>query len=180
MRKYGVTPMHLRFTGALIALFLLMVPGVARASGGPAHTDTLQAGPYVIDVNLYQDPPMTDQSVQVTVVPHQSGLQLSGRILEVPGLGTDAVELHAQLSPVGQTTTLSGSIRMPVRGAWNIVVQLNGPQGAGQASFPITVAAPGAMPIWLGWLIGLTPLLGVVWLVWHQRRYRKKLLAQVN
>lgn len=178
MRKYGVLSMHLRFAGAFIALLLLMFPGAALASGGPAHTETLMAGPYIISVNLYQDPPMTDQSVQVTVVPHQSGLRLSGGILEVPGLGTDAVELHAQLSPVGQTPTLSGSIRMPVRGAWNIVVQLNGPQGAGQASFPITVAAPGAMPVWLGWLIGLTPLLGVVWLVWHQRRYRQKLLAQ--
>ena len=33
--------------------------------------------------------------------------------------------------------------------------------------------------IWLGWLIALTPLLGIAWLVWHQRRYRKKLLARV-
>lgn len=179
MRKnwMGVRKITLAFIA--LAVFMIMIPEVALASGGPAHTETLMAGPYVIDVNLYQDPPMTDQSVQVTVVPHDSGLHLSGRILEVPGLGTDAVELHAQLSPAGQTSTLSGSIRMPVRGAWNIVVQLNGPKGAGQASFPITVAAPGAMPIWLGWLIGLTPLLGVAWLVWHQRRYRKKLLTRV-
>jgi hypothetical protein len=178
MRKnrMGVREITLAFIA--LALFMIMIPEIALASGGPAHTETLMAGPYVIDVNLYQDPPMTDQSVQVTVVPHDSGLRLSGRILAVPGLGTDAVALHSQLSPAGQASTLSGTIRMPVRGAWNIVVQLNGPQGAGQASFPITVAAPGAMPIWLGWLIGLTPLLGVAWLVWHQRRYRQKLLAQ--
>ena len=171
-----------RFALAFIALFI-MLPGVAQASGGlahPAHTETLMAGPYIIDVNLYQDPPMTDQAVEVTVVPHESGLRLSGTIFMLPGLGTDAVELHSRLSPSGQDGTLVGTIRMPVRGAWNIVVQLNGPQGAGQASFPITVAAPGAMPVWLGWLIGLTPLLGIAWMVWHQRRYRRKLLARVE
>jgi hypothetical protein len=178
MRKNRVGVREIILAFIALALFMIMIPEIALASGGPAHTETLMAGPYVIDVNLYQDPPMTDQSVQVTVVPHDSGLRLSGRILEVPGLGTDAVELHSQLLPAGQAGRLSGTIRMPVRGAWNIVVQLNGPQGAGQASFPITVAAPGAMPIWLGWLIGLTPLLGVAWLVWHQRRYRQKLLAQ--
>src|SRR2546421_9452001 len=116
MRKNGLLLLYTRFTLAFIALFMIMIPGIARASGGPAHIETLMAGPYVIDVNLYQDPPMTDQAVQVTVVPHDSGLHLSGRILEVPGLGTDAVELHAQLSPAGQTGTLSGTIRMPVRG----------------------------------------------------------------
>jgi hypothetical protein len=180
MRKNGLLLLYTRFTLAFIALFMIMIPGIAWASDGPAHTETLMAGSYIIDVNLYQDPPMTDQSVKVTVVPHESGLHLTGRILMQPGLGTDAVELRSQLSPDGQTGTLVGSVRMPVRGAWNIVVQLDGPQGVGQASFPITVAAPGAMPIWLGWLIALVPLLGVAWLIWHQRRYRQKLLARVK
>jgi hypothetical protein len=166
-------------TLALLALCILILPGTAQASG-PAHTETLMAGPYLIDVNLYQYPPQTDQSDEVTVVPQQSNLHLSGLILMEPGLGTDAVELRSPLSPSGQSGTLVGSIRMPVRGAWNIVIQLNGPQGAGQAGFPIVVAAPGAIPIWLGWLIALTPLLGIAWLVWHQRRYRKRLLARVS
>ena len=180
MRKNGLLLLYTRFILVFIALFMILIPGIARASGGPAHTETLMVGPYIIDVNLYQDPPMTDQSVKVTVVPHESSLHLTGSILMQPGLGTDAVELRSQLSPVGQTGTLVGSVRMPVRGAWNIVVQLDGPQGVGQASFPITVAAPGAIPIWLGWLIALVPLLGVAWLIWHQRRYRQKLLARVK
>lgn len=163
---------------ALALIAFCMLPAVARASG-PAHTETLMAGSYLIDVNLYQYPPQTDLSDEVTVVPQQSNLHLSGLIRMEPGLGTDAVELRSPLSPSGQSGTLVGSIRMPVRGAWNIVIQLNGPQGAGQASFPIVVAAPGAIPIWLGWLIALTPLLGIAWLVWHQRRYRKRLLAQI-
>jgi hypothetical protein len=161
-----------------IAAFALL-PTVAWASG-PARTVTLAAGPYIVNVNLYQDPPVTDQSVEVTVVPQESGIQLSGRIVMMPGLGTDAVELHSQLSPMGQTSTLVGSVRMPVRGAWQIVVQLSGPRGAGEASFPVTVAGPGAIPVWLGWLIALTPMLGIAWLLWHQFRYRQKLVAHAK
>lgn len=157
-----------------------MMPAVALAGGGPAHTETLLAGPYIVDVNLYQDPPMTDQSVEVTVVPHDSNLRLSGSIYMLPGLGTDAVELRSQLTPLNQGNTLAGAIRMPVRGAWTIMVRLDGPRGEGQASFPIVVAAPGAIPIWLGWLIALTPTLGIAWLIWQQFRYRRKLLARAN
>lgn len=164
----------------MIGTELLMMPATALASGGPANTETLMAGPYLIEVNLYQYPPWTDQSDEVTVVPHNHTLQLTGTIIMQPGLGTDAVPLHAKLEPQGQDGTLVGSIRMPVRGAWTIVVQLNGPQGPGQASFPILVAAPGAIPIWLGWLIALTPLLGVAWLVWHQYRYRHRLMGSAN
>jgi hypothetical protein len=121
---------------------------------------------------------VTDQSDKVTVVPQEGSAKLSGSMTLLPGLGTDAVMLHAPLSPVGQSTALTGSIRMPVRGAWQIEIQLNGPQGAGEASFPIVVAAPGAIPIWLGWLIGATPLLVIAWIVWQQRRYRQKLLTR--
>ena len=97
-----------------------------------------------------------------------------------PGLGTDAVELHSQLSPMGRSNTLVGAVRMPVRGAWQIMIQLDGPRGKGEASFAVTVAGPGAMPVWLAWLIALTPMVGIGWMLWHQRRYRQKLLAQVK
>jgi hypothetical protein len=162
----------------VIALSLL--PSMARASGKPASTETLIAGSYIIDVNLYQDPPVADQASEITVVPHETNVRLSGRVIMMPGLGTDAVELHSNLVSLNQTNTLVGTIRMPVRGAWQIIIQLNGPQGAGEASFPVRVAGPGAMPFWMAWLIALTPLIGITWWIWHQRRYRKKLLLQIN
>jgi hypothetical protein len=162
----------------VIALSLL--PGMARASGKPASTETLIAGSYIIDVNLYQDPPVADQASEITVVPHETNVRLSGRVIMMPGLGTDAVELHSNLVSLNQTNTLIGMIRMPVRGAWQIIIQLNGPQGAGEASFPVRVAGPGAMPFWMAWLIALAPLIGITWWIWHQRRYRKKLLIQIS
>ena len=170
----------------LISLFLVLAyitafatfPALAWAIDKPASTKSLFAGPSIINVNLYQDPPVTDQSSEVTVMPHEENLRLYGRILMVPGLGTDAVELHSNLVPVSQTNTLVGTLRMPVRGAWQIVIQLNGPGGAGEASFSVSVAGPGAMPFWMAWLIALTPLLGIAWMIRHQRRYRENLLVQ--
>ena len=134
MLLFALVPILTCFTA------LVLLPGNAFASDKPASTETLLAGPYIIDVNLYQDPPVADQASEITVVPHDANLRLSGSVIEMPGLGTDAVTLHSNLEPLNQTNTLIGTIRMPVRGAWQIVIQLNGPRGAGEASFPVTVA----------------------------------------
>ncbi len=164
------------FISAFIACFVMLVLGAARFNSGPALTETLTAGPYTVNVNLYQNPPVTDQSDEVTVVPQDNNIPSSGSIVVEPGLGTDAVPLHSQLSPPDQNGILVGSIRMPVRGSWQVVVQLNGAKGSGSASFLITVAAPGAIPVWLAWLIALVPTPAIAWLLWHQFRYRRRLL----
>ncbi len=175
MRRYGLL---LGTFCYMLTLLFFMFSGIAQANSGPALSQKLAVGPYIVQVDLAQYPPVTDQAVQVTVVPQDSNVRLSGQLRMLPGLGTDAVALHAQLSPASTGNTLTGFIRMPVRGAWLIAVQLTGPQGTDETSFPITVAAPGSIPIWLGWLIGSTPLLSIAFIVWHQRRYRKKLLLQ--
>lgn len=162
---------------ALALLLLLCAPTRARAHG-PGLIRTLAAGPYVVDVALSDYPPITDQVIDVTVTPHESGLNLSGSVTALPGLGTDAVPLRSALTPVRGSIDLVGAIHMPVRGAWNIAVQLNGPRGKGAATFAIVVGAPGAIPIWLGWVIGLTPVYVFLWLVGNQFRYRRALLAQ--
>jgi len=163
----------------ILTLFMLAT-GTARASGSaPASSETLAVGPYIIDFNLYQNPPYVNTSVEVTVVPHDSRLQLQGYVTVEPGLGTDAVPLRFNLTPLGDKTgTLKGTIHMPVQGAWNIVINLNGPQGMGTAREPVTVAAPGAIPIWLGWLIGASPLTLIAFWIWRQHRYKRVLLAQ--
>ena len=40
-----------------LAVWGLLASGGAWAQGKPARTETLAAGPDIIDVNLYQDPP---------------------------------------------------------------------------------------------------------------------------
>ncbi len=161
-----------------ILLALIAAPGVALAGGKPTHSETLTAGPYVIVLNLFQDPPEVEQPLDVSVV-CCAGAHLSGRIIGIPGLGTDGVIVRANLTPDAQQAgTLVGSIHLPVRGAWRLLVDLNGARGQGTASLDVTVTAPNAIPTWLGWLFGLSPLVGCAWLARQQWRYRRGLLSK--
>ncbi len=162
---------------AIPAMLFLLSTGSALASG-PARTQTVAAGPYIVDIELSQSPPYVDQPLAVTVVPHDHTLHLQGSITAQPGLGTDAVPLHFPLHAIGgEQGALQGSIHMPVRGAWNIIAELQGPSGAGSGSIAVTVASPGAIPVWLGWMIGCTPLLGIAWWVWYQHQHRQSFMA---
>ena len=165
--------------GLALILLLVIAPEGVLAESQPASTQTVAAGPYAIDVSLSQDPPFVDQPFDVIVRPHDGPLQLKGEVIASPGLGTDGVDLHTALSPAGDNQgTLKSNIHIPVRGAWNIVIQVEGGQGMGKASIPVTVGAPGAMAPWLAWLIGSSPLAIIAVCVWLQHRYRQKLIAQ--
>ena len=159
-------------------LALTAAPGTALAAGKPARSETLTAGPYIIVLNLFQNPPEVEQPLDVSVV-CCADAHLSGRIIGIPGPGTDGVIVRANLTPASQQPgTLVGSIHLPVRGAWRLVVNLDGSRGQGTASLDVTVTAPNAIPTWLGWLIGLSPLVGCAWLAWQQWRYRRTLLRK--
>jgi hypothetical protein len=161
---------------AFIALLLLVPASALAAEKSPASTHTVAAGPYVVDVELYEDPPYVDKMTDITVVPHDKTLQLQGKVKVVPGLGTEALPLTFNLSATNdQSSVLRGQFRMPVRGAWDIQVQLNGSKGVGEAAISVVVAAPGAIPTWLGWVIGSSPLVFIAFWIWHQHRYRNKL-----
>ncbi len=160
------------------ALFCVLQTGQALAAT-PAYTATLIAGPYTIDVSLTRNPPFTDQPFEVIVGAHSGNQQFSGQVVAEPGLGTDAVSLHAQLLPLaGSPGKIGGVLHLPVRGAWQLVININGAQGPGSSSIGITVGAPGAIPPWLAWIIAVTPLTLIAWWVRRQRRYRHKLLDE--
>ncbi len=172
--------LHILKRGTFICLvFLLalaMVPIQVRASSMP-RTEMLKAGPYSIEVTLSLDPPEVEKPLNITLVAGNAS-QLSGSVMAIPGAGTDAITVRTLLAPAGHTSnTLEGTLHLPVRGAWQIVIDLDGPSGRGSASLDVTVSAPNAIPAWLGWLIGLSPLIGCVWLIWQQWKYRRRLLA---
>ena len=161
-----------------VALFCLLQTGPALAAT-PAYTATLIAGPYTIDVSLTRNPPFTDQPFEVIVGTHGSNQQISGEVVAEPGLGTDAVSLHTQLLPLaGSPGKIGNSLHLPVRGAWQLVININGAKGPGSSSLGITVGAPGAIPPWLAWIIAATPLVLIYWWIHRQRRYRHRLLDE--
>ncbi len=173
MRLFLTIPLY---SGMLALLFLCSMPAVALASDKPVRSETFTAGPYTIVVDFSEDPPIVGQDYTLTIH-NQENAQLVGTLLAEPGPGTDAIPAHAPLTPDnGNVRILTGTLHLVVRGAWNIAVNLNGPQGHGSTNFDVTVTAPNAMPPWLGWTIGLLPLVGCAWLIWQQWRYRNMLL----
>lgn len=167
----------LALTGAL-----LTVTGEVSARGNPLRSKPLVVGPYVVNINFYEDPLRVDHPLDLTLVPHDGRLRLTGRLTIKPGRGTDASERSMDLPPGNSDTdqpgTLATTINFPVRGIWQIVIELNGPLGPASASFTVNVLAPGLIPLWLAWLIGLSPVIGLVWVAWQQRRYRQSLLEK--
>lgn len=167
---------------ALIVCFLLpallCASARAYAERNPPYSQELSAGPYHFRVSLSEYPPQVEQPLSVTCV-LSAAWPLSGQLVGRPGAGTDAREIDAPLSPARNTPgELSGSLQFNVRGSWQLLFRFNGPRGPASASLDLVVTAPGAMPTWLGWLIGLSPLAGCLWFAWRQYVYRGRLLKE--
>jgi hypothetical protein len=176
----------LRILGSIatvLTICLLLAPDSVQAHADltAVQASTISTGPYIIDVTLSKNPPYVDQPFTITVTPHNGALKLDGKVIMKPGSGTDAVNIPTTLKPSNNAAgTLTANVQLPVRGAWNIVIQLQGPSGPGQGSISVTAGAPGAMAPWLAWLIGASPLLFITAWIWHQHRYRRSLELQAQ
>src|SRR5947209_20415190 len=110
----------------LFLLGFVIVPIQAQASSTP-RTETLKAGPYSIEVTLSPDPPEVEKPLNVTLVTRDA-FQISGYVMAVPGQGTAAIIVRAPLAPASHTShTLMGVLHLPVRGAWQVGIDLDGP-----------------------------------------------------
>jgi hypothetical protein len=156
----------------VVCLFALLFPERTLAEQ-ITHT---YAGSYAIEVQMSQSAPQADQPFTVLVLPQERRLHLSGQIVEMPVNGTDAANVSIPL--VSQKNVLKGTLHIPVRGFWHLVLQVNGPRGSGSATIPVVVTAPGAMPIWLAWSIGSLPALGLLWWIIRQRKYQRVLRSK--
>jgi len=94
-----------------------------------------------------------------------------------PGLGTNATPTRATLTAdPDEPGGFAGTVRLPITGAWLLDVVVDGAQGEATATVPLTAAAPGALPAWVGWLIGVVlPLGGVLWFARWQSAYLRRL-----
>jgi hypothetical protein len=103
------------------------------------------------------------------------------RIVARPGLGTNAAPIPVRLAPVpDRPNTFEGTVHLPAIGAWLLDIVAEGPSGEGHAIAPLTAIAPEAPPEWIGWALGLSPLLGVLWFGLWQRGYLQRLEASAG
>ena len=166
--------------GALIALVVMLVSGLAAAAQGPVRSETLYAGAYKLRVDLYSDPPFTgrpfDFDVLVSADRSVDLHDLKLQAVAIPDPTVNATELPAVIGSGGATPHgFKGVVRMPVRGGWRLKFSVDASGGNNSVSLPLQVAAPTAIPISLAWAIALAPLPLLIAFLIEQRFYLVRL-----
>ncbi len=164
----------------IVALLVVLVElgfSVAATTHGntPVRVVHVNAGPYPLIVNLYKAPADAGYALPFSLAPQQpiSG-KLSYDVFSVPVSTIHATPVRASLSPDANTQNgVQGAAEITVQGDWILQITVDGPSGKATASVPITATAPPAIPVWLGWLIGLIPLYGVLGFLLSQRRRKQ-------
>ena len=161
---------------ALTVVIVLLLTSALAHSGEALRTADVRIGPYQIRVHYYSEPrggSTLDFSIEVTdTVPGD----LSYQITAIPGTTTNATPVAATLEPSAEHANgVDGTVFIPVSGLWLLDISIDGPYGGIAGNAPILAGAPPAIPFWMGWLIGLLPLvsLALFWLFrisQHRRR----------
>jgi hypothetical protein len=152
----------------LVAAALALAP-----MAGSARTDAYAAGPYTVTVTRVDPVDVgTTAGFAVTVAPADGAGVVA---ITLPGPGTPARPGRTAIAAGGRSGTYEVTATFPVRGAWVLAIDVAGRAGSGRAAVPVTAAAPGAIPIWLGWTIGLSPLVGVAAFLAVQVRVARRL-----
>lgn len=158
--------------GTLFALLLLATQPAAAHSGAPLRTVDARIGPYPMRIAYYTEP-RGGQALVFSIEPlRETSSTLRYTVTAIPGTTVDAVPVRARL----QTTPdhlngVDGSVNLPVSGQWLLNIEVVGPQGLSSEDVPVLAGAPPAIPQWLGWLVGLTPIWAMTLVVlWQARR----------
>lgn len=171
----------LRARALPFALAAALFPATALAHSGQPVTETsLQAGPYRLEVAT-NAAPRADQPIPITITPPMERTPMGYAPEPValaaslrPAPGTNAVAIAAKVRPdPDREGAWAIDPSVPVRGDWVLDLQVDGNRGSGAAKLPLSVAGPAPIPLWLGWAIGLSPLVGVAAFgVWQGRWLR--------
>ena len=168
---------------ALLIVLIELGFSIAATTHGntPARVVHVNAGPYPLTINLYKDPANAGYALPFSIAPQQgSSGTLIYDVFSVPAYGIHATPVRAGLSPDANVHNgVQGTAEITVQGDWTLQITVTGPAGTSVAEIPITATAPPAIPLWLGWLIGLIPLYGLFAFLLTQRG-RKKTEATMN
>jgi len=165
-----------RLAAAILLAAALLAPALTRVLADGVRTDAYRAGPYTVGVTR-EDPVQVGRAAgfELSLEP-ADGAELAA--ITLPGPGTDARPGRAMTTAGWRPGTYEVTATFPVRGAWVLLLTVTGGAGRGQAAVPVTVAAPGAIPQWLGWAIGLSPLAGLTAFLAVQVRRARRLRSE--
>ena len=161
---------------ALIAVLVDLGVSIAATQHGntPVRVVHVTAGPYPLTLNLYKYPADAGYALPFAIVP-QTQDTLIYNVNSVPAKGIHATPVRAGLTPDGHNG-VNGAAEIPVMGNWTLHITVNGAAGTGEVDVPILAAAPPAIPLWLGWLVGLIPIYGLFAFLLSQRKRKGKVV----
>ena len=159
---------------ALLAVGGEIMYSIAATTHGstPARVVQVHAGPYPLTVSLYTYPAHASYALPFAIAPQQSiSGTLTYDVSSIPDPSdVPATPVRATLSPDANVPGgVQGDAEITVQGKWALDIVVTGSAGRGEAFVPITATAPPALPTWLGWVIGLIPLYGLLVFLLLQR-----------
>jgi uncharacterized membrane protein YhdT len=165
---------------SIVTTLLLVVPlaiALSAAGASPLATQNATVGPYTVLLSFYSFP-RAGQSFNMTIESDRPGqpLTFSAATLN-PAPGTDGNTITVILAPDGENQgAYNVQATPPVTGKWLLHVTIAGAAGVVTGNIPINVTGPPAIPLWLGWSIGLVPLPFILAFMAYQFIWRKKML----
>lgn len=165
-----------RWRVMIMLLLLMLVPASAFAHGlqtSVAHTEQVVVGPYPLQLEFDSWPLRQAKNVQV-VVHYPAGMEgLKGSLTMKPDRGVKG-QTHKALLGSYPGVTDGWVLQAPgtffSTGRWEWQFAVDGPQGSASGAIALRVEEAPPFPLWLGWLVGLTPLWGLLWFALRERR----------
>lgn len=178
MVRLGRAALISMWMGLLVSV-LIFQAGVAEGASSyqeweSAYTQSVQAGPYDVLVHYTQWPvrSLTNQRFVVEVEGGIAGKSGRWRWIPVSGVNAEGSGFRSLRTYPGiENAWVVDVAGMVDPGEWRWIIEINGPSGrAVGRSDPYTVEEPPGFPIWLGWLLGLFPLYGLIWFAVREAR----------
>lgn len=149
----------------VILIAFLTLPIVAHGQeAAPAHQERLQAGPYAVDVGFSEWPLRAERSVDITFAPLDG---IAGKTATVALIPPSGEEWASPLGRHPRDREIWGLdlIALPESGPWTIGLTIDGLAGTGSGLLEgVTLLERPGPPVAPLWLLGILPLIFLVWL----------------
>jgi hypothetical protein len=165
--------------GALLVLLVLAFwpMSVGAHAATPLKEETVQAGPYAIKISYYSLP-RAEQAASLTLAPLPGSpvfQQVKATLRPAGATNSTPRTLTVRPDPTDGPGVQEVLVTANVVGPWTLHLEVNGPQGPATVDTMVVVAGPAAIPVWVGWLIGLSPLyLAILFVGWQVVALRRR------
>ncbi|MFC0435246.1 hypothetical protein [Kutzneria buriramensis] len=164
-------------------LVVLAVLGLSIGTAAPAmayepvdivHTERVQVGPYGVTVGFSTWPVRAMQSLDFTFIPDGGIEDKSGTLVRTLPSGAHYHPAPLARHPRKRDVWGLDVFALQTEGDWKFTFAIDGPQGHGEGTAPVSVLSQPGPPLALSWVVCAIPFFALVaFLVIAWRRGRK-------